>query len=65
MTGYKLTKVVNDQLRAEGLKEIPAQMIYNYMRNGFISKENEVKQLEWLEKYITKRMAKKNEQVEV
>jgi hypothetical protein len=65
MTGYKLSKVVNDQLRAEGLKEIPAQMIYNYMRNGFISKENEVKQLEWLEKYITKRMAKKSEQVEV
>lgn len=66
MTGYKLAQVVNDALKHHDLKEVPAQMMYNYIKKGYIeSVEVEDQKLvtaetaiEWLEGYITKKTTK-------
>jgi hypothetical protein len=36
MTGYKFAQLMNAKLREAGLKEIPAQMIYNYISKNYI-----------------------------
>jgi hypothetical protein len=58
MTGYKLAKIVNVKLAEVGLKTIPAQMVYNYMKNDYISKTDENAQLAWIETYVSKRIEK-------
>jgi hemolysin activation/secretion protein len=66
MTGYKMTKFVNEQLLTNGLKEIPAQMIYQYIAKGYIASyasngQKLVDQdvmIEWTAKYVQKRIEK-------
>lgn len=36
ITGYKLAQEVNELLEKHGNKLIPAQMVYNYMKNRLI-----------------------------
>lgn len=60
MTGYQAAKLVNAALEAAGVeKTIPAQMMYNYLKKGYILKNedgtvNEESLTEWLAKYLTK-----------
>jgi hypothetical protein len=61
ITGYKLAKLVNVQRRELGLESIPPQMIYNYLRNGYITGvkgSGQTPRLEdaerWMDKYVTK-----------
>ena len=37
ITGYQLTDVLNSKLSEHGMKKIPPQMIYNYIKKGYIS----------------------------
>jgi hypothetical protein len=37
LTGYQLSQVLNVKLEEVGIKEIPSQMIYNYIRKGYIT----------------------------
>jgi hypothetical protein len=64
MTGYEVAKVVNQMLAARGLKAIPPQMVYNYMKNNLIPSENGRITPEnaerWAERYVAKRYAKAN-----
>jgi hypothetical protein len=36
ITGYQLAVQTNKVLKSKGLKEIPTQMVYNYIRNHLI-----------------------------
>lgn len=69
LTGYKVAKLANTQLTEAGLNEIRPQMVYNYMKKGFIKTvevdgqnkvEIEVAQA-WIDAYIAKKTAKANE----
>lgn len=71
-TGYKAAKyVVNPALVEAGIKEVPPQMMYNYIKKGFfdtveVNGQNLIKEeslLEWLNKYITKKQDKVTEEV--
>lgn len=39
MTGYQVAKAVNELLTLRGLKAIPPQMVYNYMKKGMIKSD--------------------------
>ena len=62
-SGYAAAKVVNERLTSEGLKNIPPQMIYNYVSKGYIParKINGKKVIAsedlaaWLETYIARK----------
>jgi hypothetical protein len=66
LTGYKFTKRINEELAVHGLKEIPPQMVYNYISKGYIkSVEVDGKRFvteadanEWQAKYVAKRTQK-------
>ena len=63
LTPYEVAKVVNEMLAARGLKEIPTQMCYNYIKKGYIvsSAPNRVSPedaSEWGEQYVAKRVAR-------
>lgn len=68
ITGYKASKMVNEVLDANNIKNIPPQMVYNYISKGYIKSEvvnnqrvvhiNDV--AEWCDKYITKKRSKLN-----
>lgn len=65
MTGYKCAKIINEMLAARGLKQIPAQMVYNYIAAGYITgvkgrrQEVTVEQFEkWAENYVARRELK-------
>ena len=64
MTGYKASQLVNKALEDNGIdKQIPAQMIYNYLKKGYIKKNsdgsvNEESLIEWLNKYLEKQGVK-------
>lgn len=68
MTGYKMSVLVNDELKERGLKEIPPQMIYNYISKGYIKSElvdgkrvvTDEAAAEWCSKYIDKKLATSN-----
>lgn len=67
MTPYKASKIVNATLTKEGIKkEIPPQMIYNYVGKGYIKSElvdgkkrvTEEGLNEWLLGYVNKLLGK-------
>src|SRR5262245_66499736 len=58
MTGYEIAKRVNAELVKAELKPIPPQMVYNYMRQGFIARGDEPAQIAWIEKYVAKRIGR-------
>jgi hypothetical protein len=62
ITAYEMVKVVNAMLKARGLKEIPTQMGYNYIKNGLVKSVNGRVRIEdaevWAEKYVAKRVEK-------
>jgi hypothetical protein len=68
MTGYKVAKRVNAALKLAGLKEIPPQMVYQYIAKGYIESydENGQNLVEmaaadaWIAKYVAKRHEKAN-----
>ena len=37
LTGYQLSQVANAKLEELGMEPIPSQMIYNYIRKGYIA----------------------------
>jgi hypothetical protein len=60
MTAYQLAKLVNEALESAGIdKRIPPQMIYTYVRKGYI-KVDEAKRISveeadrWMTGYLTK-----------
>jgi len=63
-TAYKATKVVNKKLDDYNIKNIPPQMIYNYVGKGYIQHEvvNNQKVIHedvlniWIDKYINKKL---------
>lgn len=66
ITGYKLAKLTNEVLDNFEMKNIPAQMIYNYLSKKLIASvviddqrvvSNEVAS-KWVAKYITKKLSK-------
>ena len=69
MTGYKLAKLVNARLRGEGLKEIPPQMVYQYISKGYIPSAevngqnlvDETVAEEWIDAYVERRIAREAE----
>ncbi len=36
LTGYQLSQVANVKLEELGMEPIPSQMVYNYIRKGYI-----------------------------
>jgi hypothetical protein len=66
LSGYEVAKKVNELLRGSGLKEIPAQMVYHYIKKGYIEsvdvngarKVPVDKAAEWVQAYYAKRVAK-------
>jgi ABC-type branched-subunit amino acid transport system substrate-binding protein len=60
MTGYAAAKLINAALEAAGVqKAIPPQMVYNYMKKGYIATTADghvdVASLEaWLGRYLQK-----------
>jgi hypothetical protein len=64
MSGYEVAKRVNEILASAGLKEIPAQMVYHYIKKGYIASTdvNGAKRVSvedaaaWCEAYVTKRL---------
>jgi len=62
LTGYQTAKVVNEMLAARGLKAIPPQMVYNYIKKGYIPSQHGQVTLEaaaeWADAYVAKRAAK-------
>jgi len=62
-TGYKVAKVTNQELTKVGLKDIPAQMVYQYIAKGYIESQsvngqNLVKDTvaaKWIARYIERR----------
>ena len=62
MTGYEVAKRANVALTEAGLKTIPPQMVYNYIKKGFIPSENgrvtEQAAEEWICKYVTNKAVK-------
>ncbi len=66
VTGYQATKFVNEYLTVRGLKEIPPQMVYNYMKKGYIESVivNGQKMIDietlgvWVEKYVARKLLK-------
>jgi hypothetical protein len=65
ITGYALAKNVNRVLTSKGLKVIPPQMVYNYMRNKLIPTVvvdgqdviTVAAAQAWMTKFVTKRQA--------
>jgi len=72
VSGYKLSKLVNEGIRELGVgKDIPSQMIYNYIKNGMIrvkvneegKKVIEKKEVErWMKKYLKRKVSRKDEE---
>jgi hypothetical protein len=70
-TGFQAAKFVNAKLGSLGLKEIPAQMIYNYKSKGYIKSvdrdgQNLITKMaleSWLTKYVNKKMLASQEVV--
>lgn len=66
LTGYQMAKLVNQVLKDKGFdKEIPAQMIYSYIKQGFIKSvvvgsQNRV-EFEVAKAWILKYIARKEE----
>ena len=62
MTGYALAKLVNSALAEEGLKPIPPQMVYNYIRKGYIEASfgdvPDDAAASFIETYVANRIAK-------
>lgn len=62
LTGYQTAKVVNEMLTMRGLKVIPPQMVYNYIKKGYIPSVNGQVTLtaasEWADAYVAKRATK-------
>jgi hypothetical protein len=63
ITGYAAAKLVNHALAEAGVdKKIPPQMIYTYLRKGYIKSHNGLvvteSFAEWLQAYVTKAQAK-------
>ena len=62
MTGYQLAKLVNDELARHELKAIPPQMVYNYVRKGYIVAEHgdidADEAARFVAEYVAKRVAK-------
>ena len=67
MTGYELAKFVNEMLTARGLKTIPPQMVYNYMKKQYIKTTDiggqalvsESDAEAFAEKYVAKKLTSK------
>lgn len=76
MTPYAAAKIVNAALLEHGLDiQIPPQMMYNYARKGYIQTvevdgrnqivlEGEKGLSEWLQKYLTKKGVKFEDETE-
>jgi len=71
LTGYQLAKAVNRKLAENGItKEIPAQMVYSYIKQGFIKSvvignQNRVELEEakaWAAKFVARRLEGKTNQ---
>jgi hypothetical protein len=66
-TGYQLTKMINTELEKYGIKSIPPQMIYNYMKKKYIPTvviDNQVvvnhdDGIEFMNKYVQKKVSVK------
>lgn len=62
MTGYQVAKLANKELAANNLKTIPPQMVYNYIKKGYIKAElgvvSEAEANRWIEKYVATKLAK-------
>lgn len=60
-TPYAAHKIVNSILDRHELKNIPPQMMYNYVKKGYIKSENglisDENLQEWVVKYMTKKVA--------
>lgn len=64
LTAYKAAKQVNEVLTTNNLKNIPPQMMYNYVSKGLITTEDVNGQKlirqsvlnEWAEKYVAKKI---------
>ena len=69
MTGYKVAKRVNAELRTRGLKEIPPQMVYQYIAKGYIpshvvngqSLVTEPEADAWIQGYVNRRVEREAE----
>lgn len=68
LSGYELCKLINVMLDDRGIKNIPPQMIYNYMSKGYIKtvvhdNRNMIELAEaekFAEKYVAKKMSNKS-----
>lgn len=66
VTGYKAAQMINESLKQVGLPSIPPQMVYTYLRKGYIPSVivNEKVRVtveaveEWTVGYITKKAEK-------
>jgi hypothetical protein len=73
MTSYKAAKLVNIELKKFEIKEIPPQMIYNYVGKGYIKSVDrngqklvtEVAIRNWVTHYINKKLSKLEEASEL
>lgn len=65
LTGYRLAKKVNEVLEHFELKSIPPQMVYNYIKKGFIPTTEVNGQalvtnedaVTWVHKYVSKKLS--------
>lgn len=63
MTPYAGSKIVNEILKENGIKEIPPQMVYNYSKKGYIVSGTlngkiditEENLMVWIVKYLAKK----------
>jgi len=63
VTPYAAAKIVNEILTEVGIKNIPPQMVYNYVGKGYIAsteiagkKKVSIEDLQvWIEKYLAKK----------
>jgi hypothetical protein len=68
LSGYEVAKKVNEVLTSAGLKAIPAQMVYHYIKKGYIQSVdvNGARRVtveeaaRWAQDYLAKRTAKAN-----
>jgi hypothetical protein len=56
---YAAAKLVNTVLVEVGLKEIPPQMMYNYVKKGYIPSVDKKINVSDLHEWVTKYLAKK------
>jgi hypothetical protein len=74
LTGYETAKIVNEMLNDRNerlgteMKAIPPQMIYNYVRNGYIEKNGNdlidvTEAVRFAEAYVEKRTARELKRV--